>query len=270
MSDTAVKMQAPGLWRIGRRRVDIEIKALVRDRRSLVFTVLFPLILLVIFGSVFNQNLPHTDVSFSQYFLAGMIASGIFYTSFQNLAIAIPTEREDGTLKRLRGTPMPTASYFIGKAGMVLLSYILQVVLLLVVGVLFFKLTLPDSGLKWFTFLWVSILGLVCCTLLGLAFSVVPKNGRGASAIVSLVVLILQFTSGVFFQFDQLPHWMQQFASLFPLKWLAQGMRSVFLPDSLASLEITGSWELGRVAIVLVLWTVLALALALRFFKWER
>ena len=270
MTSAAVRTRAPGLWRIGRSRVDMEVKALVRDRRSLVFTVLFPLILLIIFGSVFNQNLPGTDVSFSQYFLAGMIASGIFYTSFQNLAIAIPTEREDGTLKRLRGTPMPTASYFIGKAGMVLLSYILQVILLLVVGVLFFKLTLPDSGLKWFTFLWVSILGLVCCTLLGLAFSVVPKNGRGASAIVSLVVLILQFTSGVFFQFDQLPHWMQQFASLFPLKWLAQGMRSVFLPDSLSSLEITGSWELGRVAIVLVLWTLLALALALRFFKWER
>jgi ABC-2 type transport system permease protein len=74
----------------------------------------------------------------------------------------------------------------------------------------------------------------------------------------------------VFFQFDQLPHWMQQFASLFPLKWLAQGMRSVFLPDSLSTLEITGSWELGRVAIVLVLWTILALVLALRFFKWER
>lgn len=270
MTATAARVRPPGLWRIGRSRVDMEVKSLVRDRRALIFTVLFPLILLIIFGAVFNQNLPGTNVSFSQYFLAGMIASGIFYTSFQNLAISIPTEREDGTLKRLRGTPMPTASYFVGKAGQVLVSYVLQVVLLLIVGVLFFKLTLPDSAFKWFTFFWVSLLGLVCCTLLGLAFSVVPKNGRGASAIVSLVVLILQFTSGVFFQFNQLPHWMQQFASLFPLKWLAQGMRSVFLPDSLATIEVTGSWELGRVAIVLVAWTVLALILALRFFKWER
>ena len=63
-------------------------------------------------------------ITFSQYFLAGMIASGIVYTSFQNLAIAIPQERDDGTLKRLQGTPMPKASYFVGKIGLVLVIYV--------------------------------------------------------------------------------------------------------------------------------------------------
>ena len=203
---TAVDHQAeqiPGLWTIGQRRVGFEVKALVRDRRAFVFTVLFPLILLVIFGSVFDSDISN-GVSFTQYFVAGMIASGVVYTSFQNLAISVPTEREDGTLKRLRGTPMPPGSYFLGKTGLVLVSYVLQVTMLLVVGVALFHITLPQTAFQWFTLVWVSLLGLACCTLLGLAFSVVPKNGRGASAVVSPIVLVLQFTSGVFFQFDQL------------------------------------------------------------------
>jgi ABC-2 type transport system permease protein len=260
---------APGAWRIGRSRVTLEIKLLIRDRQALVFTVLFPLILLAIFGSVFNSDIA-PGVTFAQYFLAGMIASGVFYTAFQNLAISIPTEREDGTLKRLRGTPMPAAAYFVGKTGMVLLAYVLQVVLLMSVGLLFFHLSLPATALQWFTLLWVSLLGLACCTLLGLAFTALIKKARGASAIVSPVVLVLQFTSGVFFQYDQLPHWMQQFAALFPLKWIAQGMRSVFLPSFMAAQEPNHSWELQKTAIVLVLWTIAALILALRFFKWQR
>ena len=47
-------------------------------------------------------------MTFAQYFVAGMIASGVVYTSFQNLAIAIPQERDDGTLKRLEGTRCPS------------------------------------------------------------------------------------------------------------------------------------------------------------------
>jgi ABC-2 type transport system permease protein len=87
---------------------------------------------------------------------------------------------------------------------------------------------------------------------------------------VSPVVLVLQFTSGVFFQWDELPAWMQQFAALFPLKWLCQGMRSVFLPDSFQRQELAGSWELGRVALILLVWAAGALLLALRTFRWRR
>ena len=158
----------------------------------------------------------------------------MLYTSFQNLAIAIPLEREDGTLKRLQGTPMPKVSYFIGKIGTVVVAYVAQVTLLIIVGMLFYGVRLPSTATSWFTFVWASLLGLTACTLLGIAFSVVPRTGRGASAIVSPIVLVLQFTSGVFFVFSQLPQWMQVFGSIFPLKWLAQAMRSV-LPAGLGS-----------------------------------
>jgi ABC-2 type transport system permease protein len=255
--------------KMGMGRVGIELKQFFRDRESAVFNFLLPMILLVIFGSVFSgQDLGGSGITFSQYFVAGMIASGILYTSFQNLAIAIPMEREDGTLKRLQGTPLPPAAFFIGKIGMVFVAYIAQVTILIAVGVLFFGIDIPTTPLAIFTFIWVSVLGLIAFTLLGIAYSVVPKQGRGAAALVTPVVLVLQFTSGVFFVFSDLPQWMQSFASLFPLKWLTQAMRSVFLPDSAAAMEVSGSWELGMTAIVLVIWIILGALLATFFFRW--
>ena len=142
--------------------------------------------------------------------------------------------------------------------------------MLLIFGVLLYGITLPTDPERWLTFILVMLLGLISSTLLGIAFSSVPKSGRGASAVVSPIVIILQFFSGVFFVFTQLPTWMQNFAAIFPLKWLTQGMRAVFLPDSFAAQEVAGSWELGKIAIFLGVLSVLGFFLALKTFRWEK
>ncbi|CAB4608151.1 MAG: ABC transporter permease subunit [Actinobacteria bacterium] len=255
--------------RLGLMRGRMEFKVFMRGRESVVFTLLFPVILLFIFGSVFKDTIA-PGVTFSQYFVAGMIASGLVNTGFQQLAITIPMEREFGTLKRLRGRPISVSAYFIGKAYLVFILMVLQTALLLGFGAAFFGLNLPTSSSKWITFTWLILLGSACSTVLGIAFSVVPKSGRGASAVVSPIVIVLQFFSGVFFVFSQLPVWMQQFAALFPLKWLTQGMRSIFLPDSFATQEVAKSWELGRTALILVIWLLVGLIISIKTFKWSK
>jgi ABC-2 type transport system permease protein len=255
--------------RIGVLRSFLEVKQFMRQRESVVFTLFFPVILLFIFGTVFKDTIA-PGVTFSQYFVAGMIASGLVNTGFQQLAITIPMERDDGTLKRLRGTPMSVSSYFIGKALLVTILMIVQTILLLFFGSVVFDLNLPTDPMLWWNFIWLVILGSACSTVLGIAFSVVPKSGRGASAVVSPIVIILQFFSGVFFVFTSLPVWMQQFAALFPLKWLTQGMRSVFLPEDFATQEVAGDWELGKTALILFIWLVLGLLVAIKTFKWSR
>jgi ABC-2 type transport system permease protein len=165
---------------------------------------------------------------------------------------------------------MPKSAYFVGKIGTVVVTFVAQVIILVAVGVLFYGISLPSTALQWFTFAWASVLGLVSCTLLGIAFSVVPKTARGAAAVVTPIVIVLQFTSGVFFVFSQLPQWMQVFASLFPLKWLAQAMRSVFLPEYAAAGEVSGSWQLGYCALALGVWTILGAVLAITFFRWQK
>jgi len=259
----------PSTLKIGISRGFLEVKQFMRQRESVVFTLLFPVLLLLIFGSVFKDEIA-PGVTFSQYFVAGMIASGLVNTGFQQLAITIPMERDNGTLKRLRGTPAPASSYFIGKIILVFVSMSIQVILLLIFGVLLYGITLPSDAAHWIIFIWVMLLGLISSTLLGIAFSSVPKSGRGASAVVSPIVIILQFFSGVFFVFTQLPSWMQNFAAIFPLKWLTQGMRAVFLPDSFAAQEVAGSWELGKIALFLGIWSIAGFFLALKTFRWEK
>ena len=257
------------VFRIGLLRGHLEIKQFLRQRESVVFTIFFPVMLLFIFGSVFKDTIA-PGVKFSQYFVAGMIASGLVNSGFQQLAIMIPIERDDGALKRLRGTPMSPASYFIGKAVLVTASTFIQIALLMGVGVAVFGLTTPTSAEKWLRFSWLIVMGSICTTALGIAFSAIPKSGRGASAVVSPIVIVLQFFSGVFFVFTQLPKWMQEFASIFPLKWLTQGMRSVFLPDSFASQEVAQSWEHGRTVIILALWLIAGFVIAIKTFRWDK
>ena len=260
--------KVPGTLKLGLLRGQMEIIQFSRQKEAVVFTIFFPVILLAIFGSVFKDTIA-PGVTFSQYFVAGMIASGLVNTGFQNIAINIPLERDMGAIKRLRGTPLPITSYFIGKAISVFVSMAVQVLILLIIGAAFFGLNMPTEPSKWLTFTWLLVLGTASSTALGVAFSSVPKNGRGAAAIVSPVVIILQFFSGVFFVFTQLPGWMQQVAAIFPLKWLTQGMRSVFLPDSFAAQEVAQSWESGRTAIILLIWLIAGLFLAVKTFRWE-
>jgi ABC-2 type transport system permease protein len=261
-------VKRPGALRLGLLRFRLEMVQFLRGRESVVFTLIFPVILLALFGAVFNRDIA-PGVNFTQYFVAGMIASGLLASSFTNLAIQIPIERDAGTLKRLAGTPMPKSSYFIGKVLMVLVVSLLADALLLLVGTLAFGVKLPSSFERWVVFGWVALLGVSACTLLGIAFSSLVRNGKSAPALVTPVALVLQFISGVFFVYTDLPSWLQQTAALFPLKWMSQGMRYVFLPDSFVGAELTHSWELGRIALVLGAWTVGGLLLCIFTFRWK-
>lgn len=258
----------PGVLRTSLARTRIELRDYSRSRDAVIFNVLFPVLFLFIFGSVFTGDVA-PGVPFVQYFTAGMAASGVLLVSFQALAINIAVERDTGTLRRLEGTPMPRSAYFLGKVGLVVATGVVQLVVLLACARLFFDVPLPD-GAGWGTFAWVAVLGIAAGSLLGIAYSSVPSSGRSAQAVVAPVVLVLQFVSGVFFAFPTLPGWMQDVAGVFPLKWLAQGFRSAILPDRMGAAEVGGSWQHGQTALWLAGWTVAGLVLCVTTFRWRR
>lgn len=265
----------PGAVALGLVRARVELLGFVRERDAMIFIFAYPLIMMAIFASVFSGNqifdmgTSQMEINFAQYFLPGMVATGVMLSSFQSMAISIAVERDDGTLKRLRATPLPALSYFLGKVGQVLLISIVQIGGLIALAVLAFDVPLPDAD-RWGVFLWVFTLGTAAGAVCGVAFSSVPRSGRSASAVVIPVVLVLQFISGVFFPYPSLPDWMQQVAQLFPLKWLAQGMRSVFLPEEFAQIEPSGEWQYLLIAVVLGLWLVGGLVIGVRKFRWRR
>jgi ABC-2 type transport system permease protein len=151
----------------------------------------------------------------------------------------------------------------------VLLCTVAELVLLIAVGMAFYHLDLPTSLARWWTFAWVFVLGTIACSLLGIAISSVPRSYRSATAVITFPFVILQFISGVYVPFSVVPRWLQQVAALFPLKWMSEGLRSVFLPAQAAMLEPAHTWEHGRIALVLVAWIAGGLVLCLTTFRWR-
>lgn len=258
---------------LGWDRTVLELKMYAREKESVFFSFLFPVLMLTLFAVIFGSSIGDdpankaAHVNAGRLFLPGMISAGVLLTSFQTMAMSVATERDDGTLKRLRSTPMPPVAYFLGKVGLVGISSLAQMALLLVVARFAFGVELPTAGSAWLTFLAIFVLGVFGGVVLGIAYSSIA-SARSATAVVVGPMLVLQFISGVYFQFNQIPSWLQQVAALFPLKWIAQGMRSVFYPDSWHTLEMAGQWEFGRTALVLGAWAVLGLLLCLRTFRW--
>jgi ABC-2 type transport system permease protein len=256
---------------LGLDRTLLELKMYSREKESVFFSFLFPILLLslfsVIFSAQFEESADQGGMTAGLFFLPGMLAAGVLLTSFQTMALSVATERDDGSLKRLRATPMPSVAYFLGKVGLVGVTSVLQTVLLLVVATLFFDVELPTDPDRWAVFVLVFALGVFSGTVLGIAYSSLATS-RSIGAVVIGPMLVLQFISGVYIAFDNVPQWLQQVASLFPLKWIAQGFRSVFFPPEMAAAEMAGSWETGKTALVLLAWGIAGLILCITTFRW--
>jgi ABC-2 type transport system permease protein len=260
----------PSLLTAGLSRGRIEVTTFFREREAVVFIFALPAVLLLLLGSIFNsEHVQVPGVTTGQLYAAGMIAGGIAATSFQYLGISVASERDQGMLKRLYGTPLPHAAYFIGKIVQVFVCLIAEVTLLMIVGVAFYHLHLPSTPGKWLTLAWICLLGGTACALLGLGVSSLARSARSASPIITLPFLVLEFISGIFVPFSDVPRALQTVAAVFPLKWMAQGLRSVFLPPQAAALEPAHSWELRRVALVLAVWVAAGLVLCIRTFRWQ-
>jgi ABC-2 type transport system permease protein len=268
ISPAAAEPPLPAPLRLGLARAALEIRSFFAQRDLVVFTFALPIILLVIFGQVFHGDVDGTGVPVVQYFTAGIIASGVMSVTFVSLGIGIAVERDSGALKRLAGTPLPPVAYFAGKAIAAMVIALAEVACTLTIGVLLLGLHLPATAGGWITLSWILALGVAACGLAGIAISSLPRTAASASAVVNLPYLVLSFISGVYFVFTTLPASLQHIAALFPLKWLSQGLRSVFLPSRLLAAEPAHSWEHGRIALVLGAWLVVSLVLCVRTFRW--
>lgn len=263
-------MNERALVRAAWRRARTELLQFRRGREVVFFTLAFPVLMLLLFGTIFrNQEISagQSSVSFPQYFVAGIIGSAIWWTAFQNNAVLIPVERDSGGLKRLAGTPIPRSAYFIGKILLTVLVTLLECAVLVVLGVLLYHVHVPGTA-QWLTFAWVLLLGVASCALLGVAVAGLVPRGRSAAAVIAPFAIVMQFLSGVYYVYGDLPSYLQTVGAIFPLKWLTQAMRSVLLPDGFHRVEPQHAWQLGQVALVLLAWCVASLVVALLTFRW--
>lgn len=265
---SARRRAGAGLVAASLARGRVELLQIVRSKDAVVFTLALPVVMLALLGSVFSGPVAGTDVTYSQLFTAGLLAGGLASTSFLNVGLSIAAERDNGTLKRLAGSPMPRSAYFAGKTIAVVVISALEVTVMMVIGPLAYGVHLPDSPGRWWTFVWVTVLGATAMTLLGLALGGVPRNARSAGAVLNLPFIVLEFISGIIVPFTSLSPGLYSFAGLFPLRWIAEGYRSALFPPTFARAEPGHVWDHRQMALVLVAWSLAALLLSLRTFRW--
>lgn len=266
--DTRLATAAPETspWAVVGSRIAYELRSYFRRVDVVVFTFLFPVMLLLVFSMAFGSfGEISPGITMNDYYLPSMLAAGVAFSGVQNLAVDIATEKSDGTLRRLAATPLRPWQYFAGKFGQVFVTASIQTVLIILAARFILGVSLPSTATAWLTAGWVYLLGLVGCAFLGIALSAVPRNGAAAVAVVIPMLLVLMFVSGIYLPITMLPEWLQAAAGVFPLRWVGEGLRAAFLPA-----EATGGANLTMVAVVLGSWLVAGAVLAKLTFRWYR
>ncbi|MGW7638915.1 ABC transporter permease [Streptomyces decoyicus] len=248
-------------WRAGLLRGGIELRHLVRNPKEMSGHLVNVVVALLLAGYI-SSKVPGTHVPLAHLTLAGFAAYLLFQIGLVNLPQILVTEREEGALLRLRATPGGIPAYLVAKSLLVVAMAFGTLVVLLGAAALLVDGPLPHGPGGWLTLLWVSALGLLAVVPLGAALGAVLPNPREALALIMLPVMALLVTSGAMFPLSSLPAVVQKIASIFPLKWMAQGLRSALLPDAARAAEPAGSWELPTVALILTAWAVLGFLLA--------
>lgn len=201
-----------------------------------------------------------TAIGSSSYLTAGLIAYAIARSTFTSLLVAIVTQRESGILKRLRGTPVPAWTYIAGQLIRSIVLSVATVVVLMGIGMAFYRVPWPGERLIGFT--CYVVLGTAALAAAGIALTGFLGSVDSASSVGPFVAVMLSFISGVFIPVDQLPTWLQRIGQFFPIAPVADGLQRSLIQASGTGLNLL---DVGTLA----LWLVASVVIATRFFKWE-
>lgn len=253
MSDGAMVLRLAGY----------QLLSLRRNSRAVVFTIAFPVVLFVLFASVFGHGSQSTGfqggrIALDAYFLAGMIAYAIAMAAFSTLAISLTTQRESGLLKRYRGTPMPAWTFIAALVVRSILLVVLETAALLVIGAVAYDVTVSGPALAELA-VYV-VLGTFTMATLGVSLTAIARTADSAATIAPFTVLLLSFISGVFIPVSQLPNSLVQIGKVFPLAHLAEGLQDALLSHHLRL-------DAENFA-VLAIWGIAGLIVAQRAFRW--
>lgn len=246
------------------RQVKYENRSFWRNPAAAFFTIFFPIMFLVIFNLLFGNDevsFPGGSVSGSTFYVPAIAAFSLITACYTNLAMSITFSRDEGVLKRKRGTPLPVVSFLGGRILHSTAIGVLMVAVVSAAGALFYDVDFPTERLP--AILVTVIVGAASFCALGLAITSVIPNAEAAPAVVNITILPLLFVSGIFIPLDDAPEWLEKVTGVFPIKHFADALRAPFNPF----LEGDGFEWLDLA--VIAAWGVVGLILALRFFTWE-
>jgi ABC-2 type transport system permease protein len=231
-----------------------------RNREAAFFTFFLPVIFFLVFGSIYGSSvITKEHIKAAPFLEAGMIGYGVASTAFAGLAISMVIRRESGVLKRIRSTPLPAGAYLAAVLASTFVTFLIEAVLLIVLGRLLFSVAFPARPLS---LLVVLVIGAGSFAALGLGLTGLVRTAEGSSAVVNAVYLPMAIISGTFFTPKEYPGFLRAIADVLPLTYFTKITRDVMVRHH-------HLWsEAGSVAIVLV-WGAIGLVAAIRGFRWQ-
>jgi ABC-2 type transport system permease protein len=248
------------------RQIRFENRSFWRNPPAALFTFAFPLMFLAIFNLLFGNNrleVPGGTVNSSTFYVPAIVALSVVGACYTNIAISVSFARDQGLLKRVRGTPLPAWAFLFGRIVHATLVALLLVIIVTVAGRVAYGVEIPTNTMP--AFLITLIVGAATFSSLGLAVTSVIPNAEASPAIVNASILPLMFISDIFIPLDNVPvpGWVKTFGDIFPVKHFSEALQIAFNP-----FERGAGFDLGHLA-VMGAWGLAALLLAIRFFSWE-
>lgn len=238
-------------------QIRYELRAYWRNRQRAVFTFVFPLMFLVVFGSIFKNHYtqPPHRIPYDRFFVPGILAYGVITTTYVNMAISTSILRDQGVLKRMQGTPLPRWAYLAARIATTVLIVFGITVLVLALGRLAYNVPVRWSTMP--AVVVALVLGTTTFTTLGIGITRWIKTAEGAPVVVNLTVLPLTFISGIWFPMP-IPSALHHIAEVFPMQPLAHALQHAFNPYT------TGAGFSGSDLRTLGIWAVVGIYLMLR------
>jgi ABC-2 type transport system permease protein len=229
-----------------------------RNRRAAFFALIFPALFLVIFGGLNSHTTLDVrgHLAFIDFYTPGIMAYAVLLICFNSTALIFATLRTDGTLKRVRTTPLPWPAYVAGAVASTTIVLLLSIVLLFALGVPVFGAHVP--GEKMVGLLATLALGTVAFTTLGIAAARLIKSPSNGGGLISVLTLPMVFVSNIWFPMDSSPAWVQDISKALPLRPLADGLQAAFDP------RFGGTGIVWSDLLTLAIWSLIGIALMRR------
>jgi len=203
-----------------------------------------------------NTDVEGTDLSYPTVVLPSMLGALLVFSLIIGPAYALAMEREDGTLLRAKAVPHGVVGHVTGHVVLNVLSILPSFLIILIPAALLFDGLMQNGAKGWTTVAWVTLLGLWATLPIGIIIGCLAPSVQKVGTWGMFPVLVLVGISGIFFPIQDLWGWVQTVSQIFPMYWVGLGMRSAFLPEAAAALEIGGSWRTMETVLVLSAWAV--------------
>ncbi|MCX3288914.1 ABC transporter permease [Streptomyces sp. NEAU-H22] len=246
--------------RAGWSRGLIELRQSFTNGGDLFNHFFWPVLMLIVTFFLRDVSFGSTGFELGTLVLPGILGMNAAM-AMVSMSQLLTAEREDGTLLRAKATPNGMPAYLIGKIISVAGGVIVDLAIFLVPGLFIIPGLTIGSLSSWLTLVWVLVLGLVATLPIGAVLGSVFSSAR-SQGLLTLPILAMIGTSGIFYPVTSMPEWVQWIAQVFPIYWLGLGMRSALLPDSAVTVEIADSWRHLETVGVLGAWAAIGLVLA--------